>query len=118
MYVKKTGGKIFGAGLSKSEQKALDMEIRRQLAEYDKKNTAEVDAMVLYVLMTQFGFGETRLRRFHDAFMAATNELLEHYEMEDCDLPWLCIQKLKDHGIDISTWSNTPMLEQAKIKKE
>lgn len=117
MYVKKTDGKVFGAGLTKTEQKALDMEIRRQLAEYDQKHTAEVDAMVLYVLMTQFGFGETRLRRFHDAFMVATDELLTHYEMEDCDLPWLCTQKLKDRGIDISTWGTVTMLEQAKKNK-
>ena len=33
MRVKKTGGKVYGAVLTTSEKKALDMEIKRQLAE-------------------------------------------------------------------------------------
>ena len=52
MRVKKTSGKVYGAVLTIAEKKALDMEIKRRLAEMDKKNMEEVDAVVLYVLMT------------------------------------------------------------------
>ena len=41
MKVKKSGGKIFGADLTVAERKALNMEIKRQIAEYDRKNKKE-----------------------------------------------------------------------------
>lgn len=56
MQIKKAGGRVYGATLTNAEKKAMNMEIRRQLAEMDKKNMEEVDATVLYVLMTEFGF--------------------------------------------------------------
>ena len=37
MRVKKTGGKVYGATLTDAEKRAINMEIRRQLAEMDKK---------------------------------------------------------------------------------
>lgn len=37
MRVKKAGGKVYGAVLTNAEKKAMDMEIKRQLAEMDKK---------------------------------------------------------------------------------
>ena len=36
--------------MSAAEKKARDMEIQRQLAEYDRKHALEIDAMVLWVL--------------------------------------------------------------------
>lgn len=37
MQIKKAGGRIYGAVLTNAEKKAMDMEIKRQLAEMDKK---------------------------------------------------------------------------------
>ena len=37
MQIKKAGGRVYGATLTSTEKKAMDMEIRRQLAEMDKK---------------------------------------------------------------------------------
>ena len=48
MRVKKSGGKIFGADLTVAERKALNMEIKRQMAEYDRKHKNELEAMVLW----------------------------------------------------------------------
>lgn len=31
--------------------------------------------------------------------------LVKRYEMGDEDKAWLCSRKLKDYGIDISTWN-------------
>lgn len=50
MYMKKAGGKVYGAHLTAAEKKAMDIEIRRQLAEYDLKHANELDAMILWHL--------------------------------------------------------------------
>lgn len=47
MRVKKAGGRIFGGAMSAAEKKAMDLEIQRQLAEYDRKHLVEIDAMIL-----------------------------------------------------------------------
>ena len=50
MQVKKAGGKVYGAVLTAAEKKAMDLEIQRELAEYDRKHIAEIDATILWVL--------------------------------------------------------------------
>ena len=49
MQVKKAGGKVYGAVLTAAEKKAMDLEIQRELAEYDRKHIAEIDATILWV---------------------------------------------------------------------
>lgn len=90
MYTKKAGGKVYGAHLTAAEKKAMDIEIRRQLAEYDLKHANELDAMILWHLHEEFGFGPKRLKQFYDTFS---------------DMVWLCTYKLKQYGIDIEEWN-------------
>ena len=104
MRVKKAGGRVFGGVMSAAERKAMDLEIQRQLAEYDRKHLAEIDAMILWVLHDQFGFGPKRLRRFYDNFHACTNELIARYAMDTGDDIWLCTQMLKRIGVDVEEW--------------
>ncbi len=52
MFVKKSGGKIFGAEFTAAEKKALDIEVKRQLAEYDKKHVMELDAINIVATTT------------------------------------------------------------------
>ncbi len=59
MRVKKAGGRVYGADMSAAEKKA---------AEYDRKHALEIDAMILWVLHQQLGWGEKRLRKFYDNF--------------------------------------------------
>lgn len=87
------------------QKKAMNAEIRRQLAEYNEKNADEIDAMVLWVLYSEFGFREKRLKRFYEIFNRELDALRDRYEMTDEDTVWLCTRKLKDAGIDISKWS-------------
>ena len=75
MQIKKAGGKIFGASLTAAEQKAMNMEIQRQLVEYDRKNELELDAIILWELHTQLGLGPKRLKKFFDGFSDALNAL-------------------------------------------
>ncbi len=104
MRIKKTNGRIFGASLTAAEKKAMDLEIQKELAEYDRKHVLEIDAMILWVLREQFGFGPKRLRQFYDRFNPSLEALIKRYELEDDDQVWLCTQKLKDAGIDIEQW--------------
>lgn len=39
--------------LTAAEQKAMNMEIQRQLVEYDRKNELELDAIILWELHTR-----------------------------------------------------------------
>lgn len=104
MNIKKIGSKIFGANFTAAEQKALDMEVKRQLAEYDRMHSLEIEALHLWVLHEKFGFGKKRAREFHDSIRLGLLELLDRYEMDDPDAPWLCLKKLKDDGIDLEKW--------------
>lgn len=91
--------------LTAAEKKAMDIEIRRQLAEYDLKHANELDAMILWHLHEEFGFGPKRLKQFYDTFAVRLDELIKHYEMTDSDMVWLCTYKLKQYGIDIEEWN-------------
>ena len=104
MYLKKHGKKVYGAQLSKAEQKAMDMEVRRQLAEYDRKHADELNAMILWHLHEEFGFGAKRLKHFYDTFAVRLDELIKYYEMTESDVEWLCTYKLKQYGINIEDW--------------
>ena len=92
--------------LSKVEKKTMMVEIRNELAEWDKNNKMEIDAMVLWVLHDKFGFGEKRLRSFYDSFKPLLQDLIDRYHLGSEDITWLCTYKLKDElGIDLEEWS-------------
>lgn len=103
MKPKKSGKMIFGAELTRDERKALDIEIARQLKEYDKKHEDEIDALVLYILHKHFGFGIERLRRFYEVFSDEMEALYERYELKG-EEPWLCTKKLEEYGVDFGLW--------------
>ena len=109
MRIKKASGRIFGGAMSAAEKKAMDLEIQRQLAEYDRKHLVEIDAMILWVLHERFGFGPKRLRQYYDSFRACTNELVERYQMDAGDDIWLCTQMLKRIGVDVEQWHKETM---------
>ncbi len=102
MFVKKLGSRIYGAELTSAERKALDIEIKKELAEYDEKHAYEMDAIILWHLHKELGFGKKRLERFYRAFAPAYRELIKRYELDDSEGPWLCTRKLKEEtGVDM-----------------
>ena len=104
MIPKKAGGKVYGASYTAAEKKAMHMEIRRQYAEYTRKHSLEVDAIILWLLHERLGLGPKRLKDFHDDFISAMDDLANRLEMDDSDNAWLCTQKLKEYGIDLEEW--------------
>lgn len=111
---KRAGGRIFGVQFSKKEQDAIDQEIQRQCAEYDRKNENEIDAIILWLLHEKFGFGMKRLRRFYDLFRTEFDALVKRYEMEKEDGVWLCTYKLKQYGLDIEQWNKEEEQDEAR----
>ena len=102
----KSGGKVYGAHLTAAERKAMNIEIQKAMAEYDRNNATEIDATVLWILHKEFGFGHDRLKKFHELFGTDLNALCERYELTDnSDELWLCTHKLKEDGIDIEQWN-------------
>jgi len=105
MVVKKVKGQVIGAQLSVSEKKAMNIEIQKQLAEYEKLHAIEVDAIFLWQLHVQLGFGPERLKRFYNNFRPELDRLINRYEdgTPKGDI-WVSTQALKDYGIDLEKW--------------
>lgn len=104
MHVKKHKSKVYGASFTAAEKRAMELEIKRQIAEYEREHCKEVDAMILWALHEVFGFGPKRLRKFFDNFSETMERLHKWYEMDESDESWLCSYKLKSIGIDIEEW--------------
>lgn len=104
MIVLKSHGDVFGARFTANEKKALDIEIRKELANFMRQHEFEVDAMILWQLHEQFGFGYDRLFKFYSTFSKNIKSLVEKYEMEESESLWLVTKKLKDYGIDLEKW--------------
>ena len=105
MIVKKAGGTVIGAHLTAAERKAMDIEIRKELADFTRKHAVEIDAMFLWYLREEFGFGPKRLKQVFLGFAPRIHELCDRYEMHEAgDDIWLCTQMLKEAGIDLKEW--------------
>lgn len=105
MIVKKVCGKVIGAHLTSAEQKAMRIEIEKELAQMTVKHARELDALILYHLREEFGFGPGRLKRFYHGFNEHIQKLCDRYEMhEQEERLWLCTRMLKEDGIDIEQW--------------
>lgn len=105
MKVKKAGGKIYGVELTAAERKAMNKEIMNQLGDYTRKHAVEVDAMFLWFLQEELGFGYKRLKQVFTNFHSRIMAMCDRYEMyEEGDDIWLCTEKLKEKGIILEEW--------------
>jgi hypothetical protein len=104
MIFKKVNGQIFDVELSKKEQKAVDIEINRQILERNRQFVDDFDYMVMKLLHDHFGFGFARLRRFYDAFCKEYNALEKHYEMADAGM-YVARKEMNELGVNIEQWN-------------
>ena len=85
-----------------AQQRAMDAEIDRQIAVNLEAVRVNLEALILWNLREQLGFGKKRLKRFHDAFAPALREMQDFYAMhDDRAQEWLCKRKLRDIGVDV-----------------
>lgn len=103
-FFKKAGGQIFGCQLNKKEQAALEKEVLAELAALDVKNTREIDAMILWFMHEEFGFGPKRLKRIYAGLVRSMKQLVSRYEMGTADTAFLCTSKLMDYGVNLEEW--------------
>ena len=101
---KRAGKQIFGVKFTPAEQKIVDAEIAKQLAEHTRRHNLEIVAMTLRVLRKEFGFGKERLYRFFVNYDNDVNELVERYMLDEEDCAWIATRELKEEGIDIEAW--------------
>ena len=97
MFVKKVGGKVYGAEFTAAEKKAIEIEINRQLAEYDRKHEKQMTALILWQLHELNGDGPKKLKRFFARFDENIKESIERYELEEDDRFNLAEFKLNEY---------------------
>lgn len=105
MKAKIHNGKPFGMAMTAKEQKAMRIEINRQIIEADRKYANDVDVLFLYFLHEYLGFGKKRLRQAWEQFSVIHDDLVNYYEMPD-DGAWLADRKLKEIGVDVAAWND------------
>lgn len=85
--------------LTKGQQKALDAEVNRQLKEKKNEFLMDADAMILYTLHKEFGFGKQRLIKFFKTFINDYEKFIDEYDVEG---RWMAAYRLKEAtGLDI-----------------
>lgn len=108
MFVKRSGKRIFGAEFTAAEKKAMDIEIRRQLAEYDRQHEKEMAALILWIKHELDGDGPKKLKRFFDEFDSSIYAMISRYELEEDDRFNLAQFKLNDYlekfGTSLDEW--------------
>lgn len=85
-------------GFTSQGKKAMIREINRHIVEQEDKFIQQIDAMILYTLHVELGFGKKRLERFYRAIIRNYKDLCKRYEMDDA-FPAECI--LRDIGVDL-----------------
>ena len=98
--------RICGKELSDAEKTAMNREILKQIAGFDREHNKDIHAIVLWILHRHFGFGKKRLKDFYFEFDSYLDRLIKYYEMDEGDGSWLCRHKLKEYGIDIDEWES------------
>lgn len=89
--------------LTNRERKALEAEINRQTAQNVKNLSLNLQALVLWELHEQEGWGKKKLLRFQKDFLPMIKELQRFYELENAsETDFVCRYKLKNEvGIDV-----------------
>ena len=76
------------------EKAIMDKVIRREMLRLDNQLSRDSDALILWVLHTEFGFGKERLLRFWRANFTRHKELCDRYSLGDDSVGWICRKKL------------------------
>lgn len=113
---KAKGGKKMNAlvpRLSNKERKAIEREIRIQTAKNVRDLSLNLQAIVLWNLHEQLGFGQKRLIEFQRSFLPLIKELQDFYMAEDSEeTEFILLYKLKNEvGVDVSQLNDMFQIE-------
>ena len=89
--------------MTNREFRALKDEINRQTAYNVRKLSQNLQALVLWELREQLGYGKKRILRFQKRFVPALRKLEEYYMTSSVEeTEYVCKYKLKNElGIDV-----------------
>lgn len=90
--------------MTRSEKKAMIHCINQQLAAAEARFYDDELAIILWALHETFGFGKKRLARFANNYKRYSEDLKQHYELRDDELPYVARLKLLDIGVDINVY--------------
>lgn len=90
--------------MTNKERRAFEREVNRQTGENVKRLSLNLQALVLWSLRQQLGWGKKRLLRFQKNFLPLIEQLQQFYQAEDSvETEFICLYKLKNEvGIDVS----------------
>ena len=99
-------------------RKALMDEINKQTGENVQKLSLNLQALVLWSLHQQLGFGKKRLLRFQKSFMPLIHQLQDYYQADSAtETEFICLHKLKNEvGVDVEALDDMFQI-QVKINK-
>lgn len=86
--------------IQREVEKRVKEESQKQTRIIAERLTTAIDAASMWVLHEEFGFGKERLERYFHAFNRLYQELVDFYELGE-DTPYVCIQRLKEIGVDV-----------------
>lgn len=94
---------------SKETQRAIDDEVKKQLARIVEHIACDMDVQTLYTLASQYGWRKHRLRKFYEAFDKAQQELKEYYLTTPfvdgyMEQNYYAREELKRIGVDVENW--------------
>lgn len=103
--------------LTNKQRRALYDEVNRQTAKNVANLSQNLQALVLWCLHQQLGFGKKRLLRFQKAFLPMIQELQEYYLAESAEeTEFVCKYRLKHEcGVNIEELDE---MFQIKVKVE
>lgn len=89
--------------MTSKQRRALRDEINRQLVENVKNLSCNLQALILWELHVQEGWGKKKLLRFQKRFQPAIKMLQEYYQVRTADeTDFVCKNRLKNEvGIDV-----------------
>lgn len=87
--------------LSNREMKQVDGQIREQIGQSIVKLKSNIEALVLWEIHQQCGYGAKRLEVFLEGFQPALQELMNFYGVESTEeVELACVYNLKAIGFD------------------
>lgn len=99
--------------LSNKERKEIEREVRFQTGENVKSLSLNLQAIVLWNLHVQLGFGQKRLIEFQRSFLPLIKELQDFYMAEDAkETEFILLYKLKNElGVDVKELNDMFQIE-------
>ena len=99
--------------LSNRERKEIEREVRFQTANNVKNLSLNLQAIVLWNLHEQLGFGQKRLIEFQRSFLPLIKQLQDFYMAEDAEeTEFILLYKLKNEvGVDVSQLNDMFQIE-------